>query len=272
MLVTLEDSLFYSKPFYKRSAKRDKVNSTACASKKNKTIHRRAFCATHQLLCIGYTWGRIPNSRKIGTFSPVFWQVFTKIHLQNPKKKINFSSIFLETVQNIWQIFWGNPKICQNLAKTYFPKSISLPKGEKRRKIIQNFAEFRFLSYRSSRFWWQKSAYKKTKICQKIAEFSGNRNSASRVANALTFDPDEKRNQYFTLVDSNRALLSWLWLFWVVCLIKRLFELEIGNLSNTFNTWWRLDKYRRTTYLVQIKAYTQFLSERQGRLFLDVFR
>ena len=26
----------------------------------------------------------------------------------------------------------------------------------------------------------------------------------------LTFDPDEKRNQYFTLVDSNRALLSWL--------------------------------------------------------------
>ena len=30
--------------------KRDKVNSTACTSKRNKSIHRRAFCATHQLL------------------------------------------------------------------------------------------------------------------------------------------------------------------------------------------------------------------------------
>ena len=49
--TTHELSLFYSTAlFIKEVLKRDKVNSTACASKKNITVHRRAFCATHRLL------------------------------------------------------------------------------------------------------------------------------------------------------------------------------------------------------------------------------
>ena len=35
---------FIVQPFYKRVLKRDKVNSTACASKKIKTFHRKALC------------------------------------------------------------------------------------------------------------------------------------------------------------------------------------------------------------------------------------
>ena len=34
----------------KKPLKRGKVKSTACASNKNKTFHRKAFCATHWLL------------------------------------------------------------------------------------------------------------------------------------------------------------------------------------------------------------------------------
>ena len=42
---------FILHPFYKRSTQViSKVISTACASKKNKTFHLKAFCATHRLL------------------------------------------------------------------------------------------------------------------------------------------------------------------------------------------------------------------------------
>ena len=62
-----------------------------------------------------------------GSFSP-------KIHLQNPKKKISFSSIFLKTLPNVWQTI-------RRSAKSYFPKSESLPKGTKKAKKIRKFAE-----------------------------------------------------------------------------------------------------------------------------------
>ena len=63
-----------------------------------------------------------------GSFSP-------KIHLQNlKKKKISFSSIFLKTLPNVWQTI-------RRSAKSYFPKSESLPKGTKKAKKIRKFAE-----------------------------------------------------------------------------------------------------------------------------------
>ena len=46
---------------------------------------------------------RIPG--KSALFSLFFWQVFTQISPPKSEKKNSFSSIFLETVQNIWQIF-----------------------------------------------------------------------------------------------------------------------------------------------------------------------
>ena len=112
-------------------------------------------------------------------FLAVFHPKFTsKIR----KKKISFSSIFLKTLPNVWQTI-------RRSAKSYFPKSESLLKGTKKAKKIRKFAEFRYFSWILLKKICRKSAYKKTKICQKSAYFPGNRNSASRVANAFVTVP-----------------------------------------------------------------------------------
>ena len=69
-----------------------------------------------------------PENRR---FFAVFWRVFTQNSPpKSEKKRISFLSIFLKTVPNIWQIFWGNPKICRKFAERD-------KKGEKNPKACQ---------------------------------------------------------------------------------------------------------------------------------------
>ena len=50
-------ALFLVFTFIKEGLKTTKVKSTACHSKKIKTNHQRAFCATHQLLSYPFICG-----------------------------------------------------------------------------------------------------------------------------------------------------------------------------------------------------------------------
>ena len=85
--------------FHKGITKNRKVNSTACASKKNKTFHRKAFCAALQLLShpfnlygnetlhrseLGPHWVLGPKNSKFGPMGPK--KFCSKISLHNVSK------------------------------------------------------------------------------------------------------------------------------------------------------------------------------------------
>ena len=118
-------------------------------------------------------------------FSPCFLACFyPKFTSKIRKKKFLFPQFFWK----LCRISGKYSEAIRRSAKTcvfLFSKIQKFAeRGKKGEKKIQKFAEFRFFSWILVTKICRKSAYKKTKICQKSAYFPGNRNSASRVANA----------------------------------------------------------------------------------------
>ena len=115
---------------------------------------------------------RIPGkSALFCCFLESFHPKFTsKIRKKKNFLSLDFSENCAKYLANILRQSEDLPKVCR--------------KGQKRRRKSKSMPN----SDSSLEFWWKKScrnsAYKKKKVCQKSADFSGNRNSASRVANA----------------------------------------------------------------------------------------
>ena len=165
------------------------IKQTLCFSAKQQTMTLnchfglRTFYAFSMFsvghLCIGYTWSRIPISRKfgkiladfclfIGRFSADFCQ-------QNPREESEFGKLldFFLPFFPFWQSF-GKVLADVRIASEYLPDILhSFQKNWGKRNLFFGF-------------WRWILGKNLPKNREKSADFPGIRNSASRVANALS--------------------------------------------------------------------------------------